>query len=86
MLVKRGMSQMLSRVAINLLEGHGLGYFGRSMMLPLLLIMMVKWLIYVPGSVNMAYNIQTETCNHIWNFRGLGNNSWFRKKIDISKA
>jgi len=29
-------------------------------------------------AVDMAFNVQPEKCDHSWNVRGLGNNSWFR--------
>ena len=34
-------------------------------------------------AVDAAMNSQPETCDHIWNIRGLGNNSWFRLKLDV---
>jgi sulfite oxidase len=29
-------------------------------------------------SIDSAFNVQPESCDHVWNVRGLGNNSWFR--------
>lgn len=29
-------------------------------------------------AIDSAFNVQPENCDHIWNIRGLGNNSWFR--------
>lgn len=34
-------------------------------------------------SVDMAFNVQPESVAHTWNVRGLGNNSWYRKKHQI---
>ena len=34
-------------------------------------------------SVDMAFNSQPERSDHIWNVRGLGNNSWFRKSVEV---
>jgi len=33
-------------------------------------------------AVDVAYNSQPEDCRHMWNLRGLSNNSWFRFKVD----
>jgi sulfite oxidase len=33
--------------------------------------------------VDLAFNVQPESCAHQWNVRGLGNNSWFRKKAQL---
>lgn len=32
-------------------------------------------------AVDMACNVQPESVNHIWNVRGLGNNSWYRAYV-----
>jgi len=29
-------------------------------------------------AIDSAFNVQPESCDHVWNVRGLGNNSWFR--------
>jgi sulfite oxidase len=34
-------------------------------------------------AVDMAFNTQPENARHGWNVRGLGNNSWYRKKVAI---
>lgn len=52
----------------------------------------VFWEVEVPAVVNEdmsvevackaidnAFNVQPESCDHVWNVRGLGNNSWFRQ-------
>lgn len=33
-------------------------------------------------AVDLAFNVQPESCKHTWNVRGLGNNSWYR--VDVS--
>ena len=34
-------------------------------------------------AVDMAFNVQPERCEHQWNVRGLGNNSWYRRVVDV---
>ncbi|GAX21604.1 sulfite oxidase [Fistulifera solaris] len=34
-------------------------------------------------AVDLAFNVQPESCKHTWNVRGLGNNSWYRIDIPI---
>lgn len=34
-------------------------------------------------AVDMAFNAQPESAAHGWNVRGLGNNSWYRKQINV---
>ncbi|MGH7954885.1 MAG: hypothetical protein ACREOZ_02875 [Gloeomargaritales cyanobacterium] len=34
-------------------------------------------------ALDFAYNVQPEKCDHIWNVRGLSNNSWFKSTIDV---
>ena len=34
-------------------------------------------------AVDMAFNVQPESCKHTWNVRGLGNNSWYRKSVQV---
>eukprot|EP00934_Nitzschia_sp_Nitz4_P003542 Nitzschia sp. Nitz4//scaffold320_size20398//10095//12176//NITZ4_008677-RA/size20398-augustus-gene-0.2-mRNA-1//1//CDS//3329547756//3532//frame0 len=29
-------------------------------------------------AIDSSFNVQPESCDHMWNVRGLGNNSWFR--------
>lgn len=29
-------------------------------------------------AIDSSFNVQPESCDHVWNVRGLGNNSWFR--------
>jgi sulfite oxidase len=36
--------------------------------------------VYSKG-VDMSFNAQPESCEHNWNVRGLGNNSWFKKTL-----
>jgi len=35
-------------------------------------------------AVDAALNSQPEKCDHMWNIRGLGNNSWFRSKMAVN--
>lgn len=35
-------------------------------------------------SVDLAFNVQPESCQHTWNVRGLGNNSWYEKKLSVA--
>lgn len=35
-------------------------------------------------AVDMAFNVQPERCDHMWNVRGLGNNSWYRTHVHPS--
>ena len=37
----------------------------------------------VSRAVDKAYNVQPEKAAHIWNMRGLGNNSWYRASVDL---
>jgi sulfite oxidase len=34
-------------------------------------------------AVDLAFNVQPESCEHIWNVRGLGNNSWYEKSVNV---
>ena len=34
-------------------------------------------------AVDMCFNVQPEKCNHAWNVRGLGNNSWYETKVKV---
>eukprot|EP00550_Attheya_septentrionalis_P006353 CAMPEP_0198281636 /NCGR_PEP_ID=MMETSP1449-20131203/1545_1 /TAXON_ID=420275 /ORGANISM="Attheya septentrionalis, Strain CCMP2084" /LENGTH=592 /DNA_ID=CAMNT_0043977509 /DNA_START=123 /DNA_END=1901 /DNA_ORIENTATION=+ len=34
-------------------------------------------------AVDLAFNSQPEKCDHAWNVRGLGNNSWFRTHVRL---
>jgi sulfite oxidase len=34
-------------------------------------------------AIDSAFNVQPEKCDHIWNVRGLGNNSWFHQSYRI---
>lgn len=34
-------------------------------------------------AVDMAFNAQPENSNHLWNVRGLGNNSWYRAHAKV---
>lgn len=36
-------------------------------------------------AVDLAFNVQPEKCDHNWNVRGLGNNSWYRASTKIVK-
>ena len=29
-------------------------------------------------AIDSSFNVQPESCDHVWNVRGLGNNSWFK--------
>jgi len=37
----------------------------------------------VSKAVDMAFNVQPEKSDHTWNVRGLGNNSWYRAKMNV---
>jgi len=39
----------------------------------------------VSKSVDMALNVQPENCDHMWNVRGLGNNSWYRASATVTE-
>lgn len=34
-------------------------------------------------AIDSAFNVQPESCDHVWNVRGLGNNSWFRQSYRL---
>lgn len=34
-------------------------------------------------AVDLAFNVQPESCKHTWNVRGLGNNSWYQVDIPL---
>jgi sulfite oxidase len=34
-------------------------------------------------AVDMCFNVQPEKCDHAWNVRGLGNNSWYETKVKV---
>lgn len=34
-------------------------------------------------AMDMALNVQPESCQHTWNVRGLGNNSWYRSQLEV---
>jgi sulfite oxidase len=34
-------------------------------------------------AIDMAFNVQPEKCDHMWNVRGLCNNSWYRAHIKV---
>eukprot|EP00542_Grammatophora_oceanica_P009767 CAMPEP_0194039552 /NCGR_PEP_ID=MMETSP0009_2-20130614/11668_1 /TAXON_ID=210454 /ORGANISM="Grammatophora oceanica, Strain CCMP 410" /LENGTH=506 /DNA_ID=CAMNT_0038682423 /DNA_START=308 /DNA_END=1828 /DNA_ORIENTATION=+ len=34
-------------------------------------------------AVDLAFNVQPEKCDHTWNVRGLGNNAWYRMKVQV---
>lgn len=34
-------------------------------------------------AIDSAFNVQPESCDHVWNVRGLGNNSWFRMSFRL---
>eukprot|EP00980_Cylindrotheca_fusiformis_P014432 scaffold3844_cov105-Cylindrotheca_fusiformis.AAC.8 len=34
-------------------------------------------------AIDNAFNVQPESCDHVWNVRGLGNNSWFRQSFRL---
>lgn len=36
-------------------------------------------------AIDEAYNCQPEKCEHIWNMRGLANNSWYRTTVKLEK-
>mmetsp|Transcript_12377 Transcript_12377/g.35912 ORF Transcript_12377/g.35912 Transcript_12377/m.35912 type:complete len:475 (+) Transcript_12377:2-1426(+) len=36
-------------------------------------------------AIDSAFNVQPESSDHVWNVRGLGNNSWFRMKYQLPK-
>jgi sulfite oxidase len=38
----------------------------------------------VSKSVDMALNVQPENCDHMWNVRGLGNNSWYKASATVT--
>lgn len=38
----------------------------------------------VSKSVDMALNVQPERCDHMWNVRGLGNNSWYKASATVT--
>jgi len=42
-----------------------------------------KEIMVISRAVDKAYNYQPENANYIWNMRGLGNNSWYRRTIPI---
>jgi sulfite oxidase len=35
-------------------------------------------------AIDHAFNVQPESCGHVWNVRGLGNNSWFKMTSKLS--
>lgn len=35
-------------------------------------------------AIDLAFNVQPENCSHIWNVRGLGNNSWYRTSLQVA--
>ena len=37
----------------------------------------------ISRAVDKCYNVQPEHADHIWNIRGLGNNSWFRRTVKV---
>mmetsp|Transcript_57196 Transcript_57196/g.129603 ORF Transcript_57196/g.129603 Transcript_57196/m.129603 type:complete len:536 (-) Transcript_57196:178-1785(-) len=37
----------------------------------------------ISRAIDKCYNSQPENASHIWNMRGLGNNSWFRRKFQL---
>jgi sulfite oxidase len=39
----------------------------------------------VSRAVDKCYNVQPEKADHIWNMRGLGNNSWFRRSVKVEE-
>ena len=39
--------------------------------------------ILLSKAVDMAFNSQPESAQHGWNVRGLGNNSWYRKQVNV---
>jgi sulfite oxidase len=38
----------------------------------------------ISKSVDMALNVQPENCDHMWNVRGLGNNSWYKASATVT--
>ena len=40
----------------------------------------------VSKAVDLAFNVQPEKCDHTWNVRGLGNNSWYRATAKVTDA
>lgn len=34
-------------------------------------------------AVDIDANVQPESCDHMWNVRGLANNAWFKKSIFV---
>lgn len=34
-------------------------------------------------AIDNAFNVQPESSDHVWNVRGLGNNSWFRRSFRL---
>jgi sulfite oxidase len=34
-------------------------------------------------ALDQCFNVQPEDCRHIWNVRGLGNNSWYRTTVSV---
>lgn len=40
----------------------------------------------VSKAVDLAFNVQPEKCDHTWNVRGLGNNSWYRASAKVTDA
>ncbi|KAL3934742.1 MAG: hypothetical protein SGBAC_009600 [Bacillariaceae sp.] len=37
-------------------------------------------------AIDNAFNVQPESSDHVWNVRGLGNNSWFRRSFRLTPA
>ena len=35
-------------------------------------------------AIDNAFNVQPESSDHVWNVRGLGNNSWFRRSFRLT--
>jgi len=35
-------------------------------------------------AIDNAFNVQPESSDHVWNVRGLGNNSWFRRSFRVT--
>ena len=40
----------------------------------------------ISKSVDMALNVQPEKCDHMWNVRGLGNNSWYKASASVTNV
>jgi len=37
-------------------------------------------------AIDNAFNVQPESSDHVWNVRGLGNNSWFRRSFRVAPS